>query len=297
MTAHFGSRLLNCELPFNLDLQFVSLLTIIFSSLLRVSMSGILALNIAEKLPRVPIPLYSATTLFFRRIVQLKAFHQRISFLRRQILVKRGSIVRVQIVLHFNDDFCLWPVINNLLLKPTIIGFRSSWINFDQTLARQRLESDKDRCDTAAFIFVIKLFDRSRLHLDRRNFFAEHLKRQFVQANDRTFLIVWQSVKHQQIFHSRQIFARNLTDAPHLLQMRLERVFFSISPTVLCEILSTKPCSTDLSASSRRVQRACPAGASEQARAVIRAFSCPVRRGGLPDRGLSFKLACKPSAR
>ena len=58
-------------------------------------------------------------------------------------------------------------------------------------------------------------------------------------------------------------------------------------PTSIAEMGSMYLISTALSANNRKVQRAYPAGASEQAKAVILAFASGLMVGGLPERGLS----------
>src|SRR5205823_1467032 len=63
-------------------------------------------------------------------------------------------------------------------------------------------------------------------------------------------------------------------DDPLLLQPRLEVVFLSVRHTVAGSMDSTTSSSTSRSASSLIVQRACPGGGPEQARATSRA-SCP----------------------
>src|SRR5215213_2093302 len=101
----------------------------------------------------------------------------------------------------------------------------------------------------------------------------------------------------QDVFHPRQVLARYLADAPGAPTVWLELVFFSTSLTVSREILSQKPSSTALSANNRSVQRACPAGAVEQAKAVIFARAVPSILGGLPERGRSSSAESKPFER
>jgi hypothetical protein len=63
-------------------------------------------------------------------------------------------------------------------------------------------------------------------------------------------------IQVEYIFHPRQVLTVDCANTPLSPQVRLEPVFFRISLTALCEILSQKPNSTALSASKRNVQRA-----------------------------------------
>ncbi len=71
--------------------------------------------------------------------------------------------------------------------------------------------------------------------------------------------------------------------------------FFQYLADVVVRDRITKTESTNLSASRRSVQRACPSGASEQAKAVMRARASHDIRTGLPERGFYVKADLKPS--
>ena len=94
----------------------------------------------------------------------------------------------------------------------------------------------------------------------------------------------------EHIFHVLNELRGNLPNAPHLLQMWLQFVFFRNLRTPACEMVSTNSSSTALSASRRSVQRFRPSGGSEQARAVMWAAVRPASLRGFPDRGFSSKL-------
>ena len=99
--------------------------------------------------------------------------------------------------------------------------------------------------------------DRHAVTLERGEFLDVHQDRTVAgEADDGALCVIREAVEVQHVFHPRQVLARDLPDAPLLLEVRLQFVFFSTALTVLCEIAPTKPSSTALSASSRSVQRA-----------------------------------------
>jgi hypothetical protein len=67
------------------------------------------------------------------------------------------------------------------------------------------------------------------------------LHRQLVEAGDGAFFIKRKAVQVQDIFHPRQVLARNPADAPLLAQVWLQPVFFRICLTALWLTSSTKP--------------------------------------------------------
>src|SRR4051794_20023370 len=131
-------------------------------------------------------------------------------------------------------------------------------------------------------VFIITALGLSCFHRQRRDHFAHQLHRQFIEADNWQPFIVRQAIEMQEVFHPRQVFARYLSDTPGAPTVWLELVFFSTTLTVSWEILSQKPSSTALSANNRSVQRACPVGAFEQAKAVILARAGPSILGGFP---------------
>src|SRR5581483_11413772 len=86
-------------------------------------------------------------------------------------------------------------------------------------------------------------------------------------------------------------------DYPLLLQPRLEVVFLSVRHTVAASIDSTTSISTSLPASNFIVQRACPSGAGEQAKAISCASCLPSSlRYCRPVGFLRCSVASSPSA-
>lgn len=121
-------------------------------------------------------------------------------------------------------------------------------------LACQRLYRYKQASCTAALVLVIKSFRLACLHRQRLDDFPLQLHRQLIKADNRTLFIQGQTLQAQDLLHTCQVLASNSAYAPLLVEVRLEAVFFSIFLTAVCEMLSTKPSSTALSASSRNVQ-------------------------------------------
>ena len=85
---------------------------------------------------------------------------------------------------------------------------------------------------------------------------------------------------------------------PIFLQVRLERVFFRARPTVLKCARSTISRSTTAFASRRMVQRAWPAGGSEQASAISWAWPSPSKIGAIGgvQRFLRASTASSPAS-
>src|SRR6202030_530363 len=143
----------------------------------------------------------------------------------------------------------------------------------------------------------------------RRNWhtrFRKELLRRLVQADQWTFWIMRSLVNLQYILlagYERGVGIR--WDDPLLLQMRPEKVFFSIRPIVLSLARSTIFSSTTCSSSSCSVHRLRPFGGLEQAKAIsfapASAGACsaaPSKMRGLAEAGecLRTSTASKPSS-
>src|SRR5471030_551905 len=87
-------------------------------------------------------------------------------------------------------------------------------------------------------------------------------------------------------------------DDPLFLQVRLERVFFSVRPIVLSLARSTIFSSTTTSSSNCSVHRARPLGGWEQTKAINFASAAPSKMRGLAEAGecLRTSTASKPSS-
>jgi hypothetical protein len=229
--------------------------------------------------------------------MKFKALCQLKGVLRRQVLVKRTRGVRVQVVLHQHNLRRGGKVSRDPLHKAAVIGFGALSTRFHQPRAGQRLKRDLERSRATACIFVVHPRWLVRLHGQRGHDIAQQLDRQLIEPDDWTLDSVRQAVQVQDSFHPREIVARDSANTPLAFLVWLQRVFFRIWRTVVWLMSSTKPSSTTLSASRRKLQRACPVGAAEQANAVILARAVPSMVGGLPERGLSRSAAASPSLR
>ena len=91
--------------------------------------------------------------------------------------------------------------------------------------------------------------------------------------------VVGASIYLKNIFHQgdKRRVGRG-SETPLLDQPRLQVVFLSVWRTVSWAIVSTTSRRTNSSASSRRLQRACPTGGVLQAVAINRASAAPSRR-------------------
>src|SRR5271165_1966119 len=85
---------------------------------------------------------------------------------------------------------------------------------------------------------------------------------------------------------------------PLLLQVRFERVFFSVRPIVLSLARSTIFNSTTASSSNSNVHRLRPLGGAEQAKAINFASAAPSKMRGLAEAGecLRTRTASNPSS-
>ena len=106
-------------------------------------------------------------------------------------------------------------------------------------------------------------------------------------------------IDFEDIFHGRHERSVGLRrDDPLLVQVRLEEVFFRVRPIVLSLALSTICLSTTSSSNRRKVQRACPAGGSEQVKAISLASAVPSKIRRLAEFGecLRVRTASNPSS-
>jgi len=106
-------------------------------------------------------------------------------------------------------------------------------------------------------------------------------------------------VGFQHVFHggneARIGFGR---DHPLPIAVRFKDVFFNVRPIVLSLAFSTMFSSTTFSSRRRKVQRANPCGAGEQARAISFASAAPSNIRGRAELGLylRFSVASNPSS-
>src|SRR5205085_2069849 len=202
------------------------------------------------------------------RVMHLERLRQSEGCCWLQVLMERTGVVRIQVVLHQHHLFGYGEHLRYSLHAAAVVSFGSLSARLDNALSRQRLESNQEDGCPLPLVFVIEAAVLVFLHRQGGAHFAQQLHGQLVEADDGSLLIIGEVIEMQDSLHPRQIFASDLPDAPLPFQVRLESVFFRISLTALCETLSQKPSLTLRSANRRSVQRACPSGASEQARGL-----------------------------
>src|SRR4051794_41363076 len=130
--------------------------------------------------------------------------------------------------------------------------------------------------DAPALILVVLARNVPLRQRQRRPDVAEQLLGDLVHADQGAARIIRAGVDVQDVFHApHELTILMRWNAPLPPQMRLELVFFRIRRTVWYETSSTTSSSTSLSASSRRLQRACPAGGVLHASATNRASCSP----------------------
>src|SRR5262249_61313317 len=128
--------------------------------------------------------------------------------------------------------------------------------------------------------------------------FCDKLFGCLIQAHERSGRVVRAGIHLQHVLHGGHEPGVGLgRDDPVFFQVRLDVVFFSARATVLKCALSTILRSTTCSANRRIVQRAWPAGGSEQANAISWACRSPSKIGSIGgvSRLLRGSTASRPS--
>jgi len=144
-------------------------------------------------------------------------------------------------------------------------------------------------------LLVAQAFPSSRLSWQTGAGFANQASPPFIVTDRGSLWVKRLLIEIQHIFHTGDIPSTSFRNTPHFLLPGLQFVFLSVRRTVLCEIASTACNCTSLPASSRKVQRTCPSGASEQAVAINVASALPSGLRFWPGRGSSFKVLSMPS--
>ena len=163
----------------------------------------------------------------------------------------------------------------------------------------QRREDHEEIGDAVALVFVVVTSGSSGLGRDRRARLGDQLLGGLVQTHERTIGISRPLVGVQHVFHggdeARIGFGR---DHPLPPAVRFKSVFFNVRPIVLSLAFPTMFNSTTFSSRRRRLQRANPSGAGEQARAISFASAAPSNIRGRAELGLYLRLsvASNPSS-
>ena len=208
--------------------------------------------------------------------------------------------MRVEIVLNQHDLFGVWKMhVGQFLEHLRVIdgGVMVGDLDFAPTL--QRSEHHEHVGHAVALVLVIVPDRLSRLGRDRLARLDDQLFGSFVQTNQGTIGITRLLVGFQHVFHRRDKGRVGVGwNDPLPIAVGLESVFFSTRPIVLSLAFSTMFSSTTFSSSNRRLQRAKPSGAGEQASAINLASDAPSKIRGRAEFGLYFRssVASNPSS-
>src|SRR5271166_6538624 len=206
----------------------------------------------------------------------------------------------VEIVLHEHDLLHLRKVrIGQILEDLGIVHGGVAIGDLDMPPAFQRREHHEQIGGSIPLILVVVPSGGAWLRRAWHTRFGDELRRRLVQADQRALWVVRSLVNLQHILHAgyeRSVGIRR--DDPLLLQVRPEKVFFSVRPIVLSLARSTIFSSTTCSSSSCNVHRLRPFGGSEQAKAISFASAAPSKMRGLAEAGeyLRTRTASKPSS-
>src|SRR5574342_533331 len=167
----------------------------------------------------------------------------------------------------------------------------------DQDLSKARLgfDQDKEIASAVAFVFIILAYSVPRLERQWSCKVCQQLQAFFIKTDQWTLGIVGFVVQFQNMLHLLNEFWRDFRNTPTSYLPGFELVFFSNSRTVSGERCVTMPSFNTSRVNNSKVQRACPAGGSLQAKAIMRASCCSSNSEPVAGCGLSSKAACKPS--
>src|SRR5580658_5738147 len=230
----------------------------------------------------------------------LETLGEAASFLGREGGVERGRRMRVQVVLDQYDLFGIRKIhVGQFLERLRVIHGGVMVGDLDFAPALQRGERHEYVGHAVTLVLVVVPDRLPRLGRDRLARLDDQLCRSFVQTNEGTIEITRLLVGFQHVFHRRDKGRVGVGwNHPLPIAMGLESVFFKVRPIVLSLAFSTMFNSTTFSSSNRRLQRAKPSGAGEQARAISLASVAPSKIRGRAEFGLYLRtsVASKPSS-
>src|SRR5215211_397514 len=162
--------------------------------------------------------------------------------------------------------------------------------------AIERLREHEDVRRPIAFILVVHLLRLPWDSGERLPGLFDELDGLLVHTDQGHLGIVGQMIEVQNLLHMRHKLATLLRwDDPAFAQMWLQRVFLSVRLTVSWEADATISSSTALSANSRNVHRAWPAGGSEQRKAMRCASASPSNSGCWEGRSCFLRVRAASS--
>ena len=188
--------------------------------------------------------------------------------------------IRIAFIEHLLD--LQRPIFSGAMFRDGNMSFAAEWLDFHKYF--RHAVSD---------VFIVNALRLPRFAWYRLPDFTDHLLAGFIHADNRVVRIIRQMIHLQNILHVG--YKRRTSfwgDFPVFAEVRLKFVFFKTRCTVMCDTDSAKLSSTALSARSLTVQRLCPSGTSEQAKAISLASNAPsnlTSRGGF---SLVLSLKC-----
>src|SRR5215471_16500080 len=206
--------------------------------------------------------------------------------------------MRIEVITHQAHPLSVWVV--NLqqgadLMGPVHGGPVRCHMHTPRAL--ERLREHEDVCRPIPFILIVDLRRLAGSSGERLAGLFDELDRLLVHTDEGQRGIVRQMIEVQNLLHMRHKRATLLRgDHPAFAQMRLQRIFFSMRLAVSWDADATMSSSTTLSANSRNVHRAWPAGGSEQRKAIRWASAAPSKSGCWEGRTcvLRVRAASRP---
>ncbi len=170
----------------------------------------------------------------FRRMMQFKAFPYPTGFCRFKGLIERRNVVRVQVVADQHDLHCIRIIfINKILNLLSPVFLAPLFFDCHPSPSAEGFREHKSATCSVSDIFMVHFF--RMVVLREMNRLAGVLVKfygLFIHANNRFQRVIRSGINFQNILHRRNeggvLVRRN---APHLPQVRLIFVFFSMRPT------------------------------------------------------------------
>src|SRR5918992_854868 len=227
-------------------------------------------------------------TAVLGRIMKLQLLQQAPGLRWGKSLVQRGRFVRVEVV-HNNPNHGGFrvPLIDQPLHLVGKILHCPAFRDGNMSPAGLRLNKHKEIAGAVPLVLIVVPRGSSWCGEQGRAGLPNQLFAGFIKVDLGPLGIIGLGIKVQHILHGGHELGAHFRQTPLLLLPRFEFVFLSTWRTVSWAMVSAKPSSTTLAASSRNVHRAWPAGAGVQATAITCASCLPVNLRCAPGRACS----------